>query len=149
MANITTRPATAEDADFARRVHHEAYRELIVRRYGPWNEVTQDEFFKQSWEKGTHEIIMSSGVPCGYYFVERKEGYFFLSEILILPEFQGKGIGTKVLEDLIEKSKTEDIPLRLQVFKENKAQDLYRRLGFRDLEPTGSHFQLEFNPSEK
>ncbi len=39
-------------------------------------------------------------------------------------------------------------PTRLQVLKENKAAELYRRMGFKQIGETETHFEMEYNPSE-
>ena len=46
---VSRRPATAADMDFARSVHHRAYRDVIERQYGPWDKETQDRLFDAAW----------------------------------------------------------------------------------------------------
>ena len=45
MKKITKRRAEATDAEFARSVHHRAYRDVVIRQYGMWDEKAQDDFF--------------------------------------------------------------------------------------------------------
>lgn len=35
---ITSRPATDADTDFARDVHHAAYRDVVIRQFGTWDD---------------------------------------------------------------------------------------------------------------
>jgi hypothetical protein len=35
---ITTRQAAAADTDFAREAYHAAYRDVVERQFGPWDE---------------------------------------------------------------------------------------------------------------
>ena len=49
---LTRRSARSEDIDFARDAHHKAYRVVSERQFGPWNEASQDEFFRREWEAG-------------------------------------------------------------------------------------------------
>lgn len=143
---ITLRPTTESDTEFARQVHHAAYHDVVVRQFGSWDEKMQDDFFARSWKPESHQTIYFDGKPCGYYSVEYKPDFIFARELVILPEYQGKGIGSKILKGLIEESKRKHVPIRLQVFKENKAQHLYRRLGFKDAESADAHIQMVFNP---
>lgn len=145
-AQITKRIATETDTEFARKTHHEAYHDVIVRQFGNFDEKTQDDFFAKSWKPETHEILLSDGEEAGYCSVERFPGHIFVHELVLSPGFQGKGIGSKFLQELLEEAKGENIPVRLQVLKENQAQHLYRKLGFKDTVITDTHIQMEFNP---
>lgn len=137
------RPATAADFEFARKAHHAAYREVVERQFGPWDEAVQDRFFEQNWGKN-FEILFSEDVARGYVGIESQPGEFWLRELVILPEFQGKGLGTAVLRRMQENAAAQNIPIRLQVLKANRAQQLYSRLGFRVSGSTGTHVQMEW-----
>ncbi|WP_141735949.1 GNAT family N-acetyltransferase [Oligoflexus tunisiensis] len=68
----------------------------------------------------------------------------FLIEIQIDAPYQGKGIGTQLIKKVINEAKVKDLPLRLQVLKENdKARKLYLRLGFRQVSETETHIVME------
>ena len=95
-----------------------------------------------------HEIILCDGVPCGYSSSEETDDLITFNELVILPEFQGCGIGTRVLNEKIEKAKIKKIPARLQVLKANKAIDLYQRLGAEIIGETDTHLKMEFNPNK-
>jgi len=56
--NVSRRPATAADMEFARSVHHRAYREVIELQYGSWSVDAQDKFFADAWSADTHETIL-------------------------------------------------------------------------------------------
>lgn len=60
-----------------------------------------------------------------------------LASIRLLPKFQNRGIGTKIILDLIEKSNK---PVKLKVLKVNPARKLYERLGFKVSGETETHF---------
>ncbi len=145
---ISRRQATEADTKFARTTHHTALHDLIVRQFGSFDEKMQDEFFAKSWKPETHEILVSDSADIGYCSIVRTPGHIFLSELLLLPSAQGKGIGTRMLGELIEESKAKNIPITLQVLKENQAQHLYRKMGFKDVETNSKHIQMEFSPSQ-
>lgn len=143
---ISKRQATNADTEFARSTHHAAYHDVIIRQFGNFDEKMQDDFFAKSWKPETHEILINNATDIGYYSVERSPEIIFLSELVLLPSTQGKGIGTKILEELVQESKAKNIPVKLQVLKENQAQHLYRKLGFKDTGITDTHIQMEFLP---
>lgn len=144
---VTKRNATESDTTFARQAHHRAYHDVVVRQFGNWDEKMQDDFFDASWRPDTHEIISCDGSLCGYCAIEHTPERIFVHELVLLPEFQGKGIGSIILQTLIDDAARQRIPIKLQVLKENHAQSLYRKLGFTDTRSTDTHFEMTFNPT--
>ena len=59
--NVRTRPATIADLDFARRAHHAAYRDVVTRQWGQWEEELQDRFFGKDWGDARFDVIMVDG----------------------------------------------------------------------------------------
>jgi hypothetical protein len=51
---ITKRPAENFDTEFVRHVHHLAYRDVVIRQYGAWDEKVQDEFFAKRVRENCH-----------------------------------------------------------------------------------------------
>jgi len=144
--HISRRLANAEDYGFARQAHHRAYRDVVVRQFGEWDENAQDKFFESGWSNSSHEIILCDGMPCGYCSRIENENSITLNELVLLPEFQGQGIGSAILSETIEKAKTENKPASLQVLKENRAAELYQRTGFKIVGETETHYKMEFDP---
>jgi len=131
---ITKRSATEEDTDFARKAHHAAYHDVVVRQFGHFDEKEQDDFFDESWNKDPYEILLNNEEESGYCSIEYFPDHIFVHELVLLPEFQGKGIGSKVLKDIMDDARVKNIPIKLRVLKENRAQELYRKMGFEETE---------------
>ena len=73
--------------------------------------------------------ILCDGVTAGYYALHRQEEEWELDDLYLYPAFQGKGIGTVVLQKVI--ADTAPAGLFLYVFVKNTgAVRLYERLGF-------------------
>jgi GNAT superfamily N-acetyltransferase len=123
------------DFEFGRFVHHAAYQDVVTRQFGSWEEKIQDSF---------HKIILVDGVPAGVYSIAEHSDQIFFSELQILPEYQREGLGTKIMKEQIQYARSLDLPLRLQVLRENKAQELYLRLGFVVTETTDAHVKMEW-----
>ena len=143
--NVSRRPAAIADTDFARSVHHRAYRDVIERQYGPWNEKAQDEFFDAAWSAAEHEIVLCDAVRCGYASIEIRDAVIYLHELVIDPDFQGRGIGTHILRNVLEQAILRGVPVRLRTHITNRAANLYRRMGFQETGRTESHVLLEWN----
>lgn len=142
---VSQRPATIDDTVFARSSHHRAYRDVIERQYGPWDEATQDRLFDIAWSAAAHEIILCEGVRCGYSSIETRGGDIYLRELVIDPDFQGRGIGTLVIRGVFERAVATGVPVRLRTHILNRAANLYRRMGFQETGQTESHLLFEWN----
>jgi len=146
---ITLRPATASDTGFARIVHHLAYREVVERQFGPWDDAFQDRRFAASWAGGDgYSIVLCDGEACGYLSVEQHQGQLHVREIVIAPAFQGRGIGTALLHQVLERARQCQLPVRLGTPHLNRAAALYRRLGFREVGRTPTHLLFEWRPAD-
>jgi ribosomal protein S18 acetylase RimI-like enzyme len=143
-ATHSLRPCTADDEAFARRVHREAYRDVVTRQFGEWDDDRQRGFFEAKWDPSSYQAIMVSGADAGVVRCTREAGYLYLDEIQLLPAAQGAGIGSAVIRDLQEQAQNAGLPLRLQVLKQNRARVLYERLGFYVTGETEQHFQMEW-----
>ena len=143
---ITRRRSCPADAEFARAVHHRAYREVIERHYGPWNEKQQDDLFAAAWSEAEHEIIMCDDSPCGYLCLEDRGDDLYLRELVVDSGFQRKGIGTKLLQDIIDEAGRRNLRVALRTQTTNRAVNLYRRIGFQEIGHTDSHIMMEWRP---
>lgn len=136
------------DREFARRVHHEAYREVVMKQFGEWNEELQDQFFEDGWSKGiVRQIVVIDGVDGGVVqrvIRESPEDELFLSELQLLPQFQRRGIGSVIIRQLQSEAKSRGIPLRLQVLRDNQARRFYERLGFIVIGETDTVVKMEW-----
>lgn len=144
---LEMRAAQERDVDFARLAHHAAYRDVVERQFGPWDENAQDDFFVADWDTRTAEIILADGSPCGYCIVERRSEDIHARELVIHPDFQGQGIGSLFLRGLQDEARRRSVPVRLGTFHENRAVELYARLGFREIGSTETHVLMEWTPT--
>ena len=131
MTAISTRKAAEADFDFIYRAKELAYRANIEKIWGKWDDAWQRAEHKKDFDTGLLEIITCDGAAAGYIFVCRYETHIQLADIAILPEFQGKGIGTILIRKLLTEARSRGLPMGLGVFKINLgAQKLYKSLGF-------------------
>lgn len=144
MDEISYRAADAlADLEFARTLHHRAYRDVVIRQFGLWDETIQDGFFSAKWGKNSDQIILLDGSPIGALSIAQHADHIFLYEIQILPEYQGRGLGSRIIKQQLEYAQKLHLPLRLQVLRENRAKQLYLRLGFSVIGTSDTHIILE------
>lgn len=91
-------------------------------KFGSWDAERQNRYFESDWRNGEgFEVIICDGIPCGYCRFDYLEDQIAAHELVILPEFQGKGIGSKILKDIIGFSNLRKVPIRIGALKENRA----------------------------
>lgn len=131
MNSISTRKAAEADFEFIYRAKERAYRANIEKIWGKWDDAWQRAEHKKDFDTGLLEVITCDGADAGYIFVCRCDTHIQLADIAILPEFQGRGVGTFLIKKLLSEARGRGLPMGLGVFKINLgAQKLYKALGF-------------------
>ena len=143
---ITFRQIKIKDFEFLWQMHNAALKNFIAATWG-WNEALQRRFFTESFSMEKGKIIVADGKDAGFIWTSEKESEITLVSIRLLPEFQNRGIGTKLIKDLIDESETKNKPVGLQVLKVNPARNLYEKLGFRVVAETETHFRMRHSKS--
>jgi GNAT superfamily N-acetyltransferase len=140
---ITLRPATSGDREFLYTVVRESMGEYIEQTFGAWDEKAQLARFDTSTPPEAHEIVLLDGEPIGCLKVRHTPVAVHLDRVFLLPPFQRRGIGTRLIQEQIGVAAAKDLPLRLQLLRVNPARRLYERLGFRLTGQTGTHYLME------
>ena len=90
------------------------------------------------------QIILSDETPIGRILVSELKDEFILVDIALLASHRNAGIGKTLIRKLLEKSAAIGKVVRLSVEKNNRAQHLYRLLGFGVTGEDGMYFQMEW-----
>jgi GNAT superfamily N-acetyltransferase len=132
---VALRPAQAADMAFCRRIDRETMRWIVEELFGGWDDALQDEHFARKWRVEEVRIITvaTGGVwqDAGWLQTAPGDDAVFLKEIYLDPPFHRQGIGTRVLQLLIDEARRQSKAVTLGVVKINPARRLYERLGFR------------------
>jgi ribosomal protein S18 acetylase RimI-like enzyme len=124
------RPATVGDQPFLQGLYREAYKERVTRQYGSWDDEFQRARFARKLQSVQFRIVALNNQPVGAVSSTEHDDHILLNELLILPEFQNRGIGSRVLIGEIQHADQVGKPIRLHTLRLNRAQELYRRYGF-------------------
>jgi GNAT superfamily N-acetyltransferase len=134
------RPATYADRAWLESLRRAAYRDLFDATWGGWDEARHRRHFSEFWEAGCISIITVSGHPVGVLQLFKSGDVVEIGEIQVLPEHQNRGIGTRILSDVIECAKNEGKPAALYLGLKNQgALRLYERLGFEETGRSDTH----------
>ena len=121
------RPATDADEDFCFDLNETCLRGYVEPIYG-WDPDDQREHHARWFDPARLTIVEDDdGYAIGVVDLTDEGDHLYLSRMEIVPEEQGRGIGTAVMADLLRDGRT----FRLHVFASNvRARRFYERLGF-------------------
>lgn len=125
------RRALDSDKHFLYSLHCTTMRDAIEKTWR-WDEAWQRNDFERRFKEQHVSIIEAGGLDAGGLWLESSPDLIYIADLQVLPELQGRGIGTSVLQGLIAQAATRDVPVELVVLQVNpRARRLYERLGFR------------------
>src|SRR5262249_59769380 len=87
-------------------------------------------------------VMVIDGAEVGSLRVDDRGHELFLASIELVPAFQRRGLGGEIVRSILEDARRRRIPVRLQVFRQNRARRLYERLGYRAVGETTTHVEM-------
>ena len=140
-----------EDVAFAFDVTETAMREYVEATWGPWIVEQQRELHANSFDLQTHSVVVLDGVPSGILAVQEVHDHVQLEKLYLLPAARNRGLGSVLLNRVIERSRALKKPVHLRVLAVNtSAQRFYGRHGFVVVQTTKERVFMECalsNPS--
>src|SRR6185369_2529825 len=94
-------PAFNGDEAWLEVLRREVYRELFDATFGGWDEQRHARQFSECWTRGGISIIEVEGVRVGMIQLFRHPDKVEVGEIQILSSSQNRGIGSRLLRDMI------------------------------------------------
>jgi ribosomal protein S18 acetylase RimI-like enzyme len=143
--NIALRYATPDDHPFVERVFFTTQRWIIERLFGWRGDQFEHRRFRENHDVRTAQIAVVEGENAGWIDVTQRDDGIEIRGIYLLPAFQNRGVGTKILKDVIARGNAEGVPVRLSVAKINPARRLYERLGFAITDESEFKFYMELS----
>lgn len=132
MQNLRLRDATRDDLELTYAITEDAMRKYIEETWGVWNSDEQRSKHFSNFTPETHRIILADEAVAGFVAVETFPTYIWLVKLYLFSEYRGRGIGSKVLGDLLADARARGKQVTLQVLRVNqRAQALYARHGFK------------------
>jgi GNAT superfamily N-acetyltransferase len=127
---IALRSAISEDLPFARGLYLDNMRDVSQRAGLAWDEARQTMNFDARFIAGEVSIICLDGRDIGWMQTAEGGQEIFLKQLFVQPDHQRRGIGSRLLQDLIGRAGRAGKTLTLAVVKGNPARSLYERHGF-------------------
>ncbi len=154
-AILEQRPATAADEAFLYRLFAsvrgaefaalgEAMRELVLRSQFQ----SQLQGYRSRFPASHQVVVLQDGKPVGRLWTHQDAQEHRIIDISLLPEFQNRGIGTRLLQQQMQAAAKAAVPLRVSVFRANIGSlRLHTRLGFSVAQQDAMYLHLEWRPA--
>ena len=146
---IDLRPYQSEDLPFLRALYGTTRdAELSLTNF---SELEKEQFIQQqfnaqhqsytlNYPNANLDLVLHNGQAIGRLYVDRRPGEIRIMDVALLPNWQNKGIGTKLMKNLQTEGRGTHRPLSLHVERNNpRAFDWYEKLGFRTTFTTETH----------
>lgn len=128
------REGTAEDFSFAEAIYIDAMRPLM-QKLARWNEAERRAALRRSFKAADTSIVILDGRDIGWMQISERDTDYNLAQLQLLDDYCGLGIGTRLIGVLLDKAAREGRTVSLSVIRINRAIGLYKRLGFRIVDP--------------
>jgi GNAT superfamily N-acetyltransferase len=87
-----------------------------------------EERVRSHWDEA--KVIEVDGRSVGLWKLWRQPEVWWILQVQLMPEQQGRSIGGALVGQLIDEARAAGVVLKLKVLKANPARRLYERLGF-------------------
>lgn len=102
--------------------------------------------YRQNYPTASFDVIVVDDVPAGRLYVDRGEKQIRLVDIALLPEFRSKGLGARLIRDLVGEADAKGLVLSLHVERNNPILGFYSAQGFRTKAERGIYLYMERAP---
>ena len=143
---LELRPAAASDFETVFAITMATMRAYVEATWGIWDEAEHRSRIRDSFEPSTHRLVHVDGQLAGLLAATEHPDHIQLVKVFLLPPFQGRGIGTRLVRQVMAQAAAQERPVRLRVLRVNPAQRLYLRLGFVITDETPERLYMEWRP---
>jgi GNAT superfamily N-acetyltransferase len=151
---LKLRPETEDDVPFLRRLYATTRaRELEATGWSDAQKLafTDSQFGWQRHHYRTYYpetewgVLEDHGTPMGRLYLQRRITTYLVIDIALLPEWRGRGLGSLLMEWICTQARAAGKSVTVTVEKFNRAQALYRRLGFREISEGDVYREMEWS----
>ncbi|GAB3653347.1 hypothetical protein GCM10028791_23460 [Echinicola sediminis] len=104
----------------------------------------QHNYYQKEYAEAEYLIIKLGDTKVGRLYKDYREDEIRVIDIALLTEFRAQGTGGKIMEDIIHEASGMNKKVRIHVERNNPAQKLYDRLGFKLIKPGDVYNLLEW-----
>jgi ribosomal protein S18 acetylase RimI-like enzyme len=156
VAEVTLRPVVEADEAFLCDVYASTRREELaplgwpepaVAAFLAQQAAAQHAHYRAHYTGASWLVILVDDEPAGRLYLHRSPGELRIIDIALLASARGRGVGSRLLGEILDEGDRTATPVRIHVEKHNPALRLYQRLGFTAVEDRGVHWFMERAPA--
>ena len=102
--------------------------------------------FRRGYKQVQARVICVGGADVGWIQVAEFVGRLHLRQLHLVTSHRGRGIGTRMIKDLLQRATALGKPVTLDVMHGNRARRLYLRLGFHRTGQDADKIQMIWRP---
>ena len=155
MEAVQLRPIRYEDMDFLYTVY--ATTRAGEMALVDWDDTqkqafltmqfnAQHQYYVSQFPNANLDILEMNKEGIGRLYTDRLQHKIHIIDITLLPEFRGQGIGSNLIQKLLDEAAPTDKCVSIHVEQSNPAMRLYQRLGFRMVQDDEIYKQMEWSP---
>jgi GNAT superfamily N-acetyltransferase len=103
--------------------------------------------YEQYYPDAAFLVIEKEGEAIGRIYIDRTPDEICLVDIALIPEARGTGLGTKLVQEILDEAQAEGKRVTIHVERYNPALRMYQRLGFEAVEESGVYYLLRWSPA--
>ncbi len=104
----------------------------------------QDQDYREQFPGCRFQIIAVEGQDIGRLYLHWRQNEIRIVDLTLFPSWRGQGLGTEILEWILNEAKSAGLTVRTRVEEFNPAQRLCRRLGFRDYQKVDNYLLMKW-----
>ena len=153
LGDVGVRPVQLpEDGDFLRSVYAST-REPELNVLG-WSEAETAVFLRRQFDAqarhldtffphATQSVVLAGNTPVGRLIVARSAEEIRIVDIALLPAFRHLGLGSVLVQRLLEEADAKHLPVRCHVLQNNEARGFWEHVGLVAQGLDGVHVAME------
>jgi ribosomal protein S18 acetylase RimI-like enzyme len=153
VTEIALRPETPGDEGFLRVLYAWTRADELERT--PWSDeqkaafvamqfAAQRSYYREVYPDAAYDVVVVDGQDAGRLYVARLPDEIRVVDISLLPDFRGRGIGATLLGEVQAEAAASRRKVVIHVEQQNRAKNLYVRLGFEPMEDLGVYLRMEW-----
>jgi ribosomal protein S18 acetylase RimI-like enzyme len=151
--NVSYRPLQDGDLPFLAALYFSTRTDEMAAV--PWSPEQKAQFLMMQFEAQTVHyaeqydpsgffIIEHDGKSIGRLYRERQDDDIHLIDISLAPEVRGAGLGTILLQEILDEAAASGLTVSIYVEHFNPAKRLYHRLGFTEIGENGVYHLMKW-----
>jgi GNAT superfamily N-acetyltransferase len=129
MSDYSLRTCSESDFNFVFDLNKKNMQKYVDVLRG-WNDDHERKDMRKQFRPGLDQIVVADGRNIGFLSVIAHADCIQLRHIEIDPEYQNRGIGSEIIQHVVDTGRKAGVPVTLAVLAVNPAMRLYERLGF-------------------